>query len=320
MEPSLEYFIEIANELNISRAAQKLRISQQSLSVYLKNLEAYYGNTLLIRGPRAKLTEAGQIVYHAASRIQRIQKDLRVELQQISGNTGAFSIGIYTPKASRLLDFIPLVDFSSRYPNIKYSIVEEPNSVLREMCLNGVLDLMIGSKTPDMYFEGLVVHKLYADNAYVLISKELFYKSFPNAKLSDVQENLSGVALSQFTQVPLAAPSMSTGFGQRLKKMMVEENLSFQSVTEVSNMNMINNLVFNHVAWGFCDSHYLSFVRKYEAFYPTDSYYAFPITKPRVISEVAILHRSQKTYSKPFLDLIDMIIKHTAKMRTEARF
>lgn len=57
MEPSLEYFIEIANELNISRAAQKLRISQQSLSVYLKNLEAYYENTLLIRGPRAELTE-----------------------------------------------------------------------------------------------------------------------------------------------------------------------------------------------------------------------------------------------------------------------
>ena len=61
LEPSLEYFIEIANELNISRAAQKLRISQQSLSVYLKNLESDYGNTLLIRGPRAKLTEAGKL-------------------------------------------------------------------------------------------------------------------------------------------------------------------------------------------------------------------------------------------------------------------
>ena len=113
---------------------------------------------------------------------------------------------------------------------------------------------------------------------------------------------------------------MSTGFGQRLKKMMADENLSFQSITEVSNMNMINNLVFYHVAWGLCDSHYLSCVWKYEAFYPTDSYYAFPITKPRVISEVVILHRPQKAYSKPFLDLIDMITEHTAKMRTEAQY
>ena len=317
MEPSLEYFVEIANELNISLAAKKLHISQQSLSTYLKKLEEDYGTPLLIRKPKTKLTEAGQLVYHAATRIQRIQQELRTELHQYSGRPSPLTIGIFTPKASRLLDFIPLAEFSSRYPNVTYSIIEEPNAVLREMCLNGKLDLMIGSKTEDMHFDGLVEHKLYADSAYVLISRELFQQCFPEATQKDIQKNLTGVSLSQFASVPLAAPSLSTGFGRRMKKLMEDGNLSFQSITEVSNMNMINNLVFNHVAWGFCDSHHLSLIRKSETFYPTDSYYAFPIAKPAVISEIVIFHRPQKSYPRPFLDLIDMIKERTAEMRIE---
>lgn len=320
MEPSLEYFVEIANELNISLAAKKLHISQQSLSTYLKKLEEDYGAPLLIRKPKTKLTEAGRLVYHAATRIQRIQQELRAELHQYSGQPGPLTIGIFTPKASHLLDFIPLVEFSSRYPNVTYSIVEEVNAVLREMCLNGKLDLMIGSKTEDMHFEGLVEHKLYADSAYVLISRQLFQQCFPDTTEEDIQRNLAGVSLAQFASVPLAVPSMTTGFGRRLKRLMEKDNLSFQSITEVSNMNMINNLVFHHVAWGFCDSHHLSLIRKLETLYPKDSYYAFPISKPAVISEIVIFHRPQKTYPRPFLDLIDMIKERTAEMRIEPYF
>ena len=41
-----KYFIEIAKELNITKAAEKLYVSQQNLSLYLKKLEEYYDCTL----------------------------------------------------------------------------------------------------------------------------------------------------------------------------------------------------------------------------------------------------------------------------------
>ena len=40
---SLEYFVEIAKQRNISKAAENLHMSQQSLSAYIQKLEKYYG-------------------------------------------------------------------------------------------------------------------------------------------------------------------------------------------------------------------------------------------------------------------------------------
>jgi DNA-binding transcriptional LysR family regulator len=57
----LSYFIEVANTLNISRAAERLGISQPSLSLAIKRLEDALGVGLLVRGKSGvQLTRAGQ--------------------------------------------------------------------------------------------------------------------------------------------------------------------------------------------------------------------------------------------------------------------
>ena len=57
-----EYFIALAEEENISRAAEKLFISHQCLSKYLKNLEENYHVMFFDRQPKLKLTPAGEAV------------------------------------------------------------------------------------------------------------------------------------------------------------------------------------------------------------------------------------------------------------------
>ena len=59
------YFLLIAEELNISRAAKRAFISQQSLSKYLKHLEDSYGTALFTRKPEFALTPAGLIVQNS---------------------------------------------------------------------------------------------------------------------------------------------------------------------------------------------------------------------------------------------------------------
>ena len=57
---NLEYFLAAAEEKNITRAAKKLYISQQSLSEHIAKLEDELGVPLFERTPNLKLTYAGE--------------------------------------------------------------------------------------------------------------------------------------------------------------------------------------------------------------------------------------------------------------------
>ena len=56
---SLYYFQELSKDLNMTRTAQRLYISQQTLSNHIQRLEQYYGVQLLYRKPALALTCAG---------------------------------------------------------------------------------------------------------------------------------------------------------------------------------------------------------------------------------------------------------------------
>ena len=57
---SLEYFLAAAEELNFTRAAERLFITQQALSSHISKLEEYYGVRLFDRGIPMTLTDAGR--------------------------------------------------------------------------------------------------------------------------------------------------------------------------------------------------------------------------------------------------------------------
>ena len=57
---SLRYFVEVAKDLHITRTANRLYISQQSLSNHIQRLEKHYGVQLLKRKPTLQLTLAGE--------------------------------------------------------------------------------------------------------------------------------------------------------------------------------------------------------------------------------------------------------------------
>jgi DNA-binding transcriptional LysR family regulator len=68
----LRYFVAVAEELSITRAAGRLFLSQQALSAAIRQLEHRAGAVLLVRGPRGlEITPAGQTLLDHARRVLR---------------------------------------------------------------------------------------------------------------------------------------------------------------------------------------------------------------------------------------------------------
>jgi DNA-binding transcriptional LysR family regulator len=93
----LRYFIEVANTLNISRASERLGISQPTLSLAIKRLETSFGMPLLVRGKTGvKLTQGGQkLITHARLMIEDWEKLKGDALRADSEISGRYTIGCH---------------------------------------------------------------------------------------------------------------------------------------------------------------------------------------------------------------------------------
>ena len=77
MNISLEYFLAVAEEESISRAAERVMVSQQDMSNHIRRLEKQYG-LLFERRPRFALTPAGEAVL-ATYRQVRLLEEMSAE-------------------------------------------------------------------------------------------------------------------------------------------------------------------------------------------------------------------------------------------------
>ncbi len=105
----LKYFLAVANEENITRASEKLHISQPSLSIQLMELEKELGKKLLVRGKRKiTLTDEGSILRKRANEIisllEKTEKEISSDLNSIEGEImiGGYPAQIVLNSASSL--------------------------------------------------------------------------------------------------------------------------------------------------------------------------------------------------------------------------
>lgn len=90
----LRYFHEVAKEGHLSRAAERLNVSQSALSVQIKQLEERLGHALFERvGRGLKLTEAGRLTLDHAERIFSTGEELVATLGRNSSERPPLRIG-----------------------------------------------------------------------------------------------------------------------------------------------------------------------------------------------------------------------------------
>lgn len=140
----LEYFVMVAKEGNITRAAERLHITQPTLSRQLSDLEKELNTKLFIRGKRSiVLTESGQLLMQRAQELMDlVAKTERDLLESNDTLLGTIAIGCVESEASRTLAHW-IKTFRELQPNVIFDIVSGNGDDLREKLDRGFIDLAI---------------------------------------------------------------------------------------------------------------------------------------------------------------------------------
>lgn len=138
----LEYIIAISEAKNVTKAAEKLYISQSGLNQQLIKTEKELGTPLFYRtNKEMKLTLAGQIYVSNAKRILKMAQNCVTQIQDLTDNpTGTISYGLPFEHGVDL--FIDISEeFSHRFPNVSVSLMEQTVKEMEEKIANDQLDL-----------------------------------------------------------------------------------------------------------------------------------------------------------------------------------
>lgn len=117
----LEYIITIAEEKNMTKAAEKLFVSQSSLSYYLSKLEQELNTPLFIRGKNEFiLTPAGEMYLSAARDVIGIKKKLYQNIANIQ-NQGNLSIASTSQWGIQVISKV-IPQFRDAFPGITFQL------------------------------------------------------------------------------------------------------------------------------------------------------------------------------------------------------
>lgn len=140
----LKYFVMIAKEENITRASEKLNITQPTLSRQIQDLEEEIGATLLIRGKRkVTLTDAGFLYLQRTKEILRLVDKAERDVQNESDTVaGIVTIGcVETYAAEYLMEAVAL--FMKKYPLVTFEFYNGFSDDIKEKLDLGTIDVGI---------------------------------------------------------------------------------------------------------------------------------------------------------------------------------
>jgi len=247
---SMEYMIVTADERSITKAAERLNITQQSLSAHIAGLEQELGCQLFVRHVPLEITYAGKEFLRYAQAIQHQVKELKRTFHEISGEeTGVLKIGVTHTRGNLLLPSV-IMEFQKKYPYVDLNIVENTNDVLVQKLKLGEIDICISD------FSGSHVKwqqiPLYRERVVFVIKKELFYSLYREKAETVLRKIQEEADYSLLEKCPLLMSHKQDISGKYVRK--ITETFENYPVVkaEASNMELLLRLCANGLGGCFC--------------------------------------------------------------------
>ena len=250
----IEYFVAIVREGNLSRAAEKLCISQPALSKYLAKLENDMGTQLVIRDSKdIILSSAGKIYYEAADKVMGILRSAEKKIEDsrdkgprglVIGATGAKSQYEISRYISSLL---------KQFPSLTLKIVEHHRDELIRLIRQREIDMGIFANSevdPDL--ESVL---LYRTEVQLAVDKR-----HPLAKEYGGRQGAK-VDVHTLTGERFVLPSRVTMFRRNIDEYLEREGVTLDIAVETKSKDTAMLYVQNGIAIGFFPKHHY---KKYE--------------------------------------------------------
>ena len=185
----LRYFVAVAEDLHVTRAAAKLGIAQPPLTQQIKGLERELGVALFARAGRGvALTNAGLTFLEDARKILGLVSVAAIKARDASaGLLGRLAVG-FTESAS----FHPLVTrtiraYRASYPKVALTLQEHPSTELIESLAAGNLDVAF-VRPPFPSNPRITFHLVAEENMVAAVSIDDPLASMTSLRLRDLQE------------------------------------------------------------------------------------------------------------------------------------
>lgn len=231
----LKYFLEIAREGQITRAAKKLNMEQPPLSRQLRLMEEELGVTLFDRnGKRLQLTRAGELLQERADKLlQELDETMQAVKEVDEGIAGELSIG-------SVVSCIPLLPphiktFREQYPMVTFKIAEGDHFLLGEQLEKRKIELIV-ARLP---FEAA------GDNRYeeLQLPSDPYVAVIPSEwKSAAGQSSITTGELASFPFLTLKTDK-TTGMHERVMKEFREHGHVPQVICECSSVAIIMAMV-----------------------------------------------------------------------------
>ena len=196
----LKYFLMVAEELNITRAAERLYISQQALSNHISNMERELNVKLFTRSPKLSLTYAGDQLVLTATQILELHSQYLNKVGDINRQyTGVLRVGAsHTCGLALLPEVLPL--FRDEFPMVEFSLFEGNSTQLEDELAHGRTDLIICFQP--IMLEGVLTVPLTEQQLVMVVPKTFTDRLFGDRAEAVRAEYARGADISAFQKMP----------------------------------------------------------------------------------------------------------------------
>lgn len=271
----LKYFVEIAQTQNVSRAAERLGISQPSLSLAMQRLEQSVGAPLLLRSKRGvSLTQAGKQLLAQAKKLLQAWEEVRgAALSSMEEVQGSYTLGCHSSVAMHSLHGI-IPALLAANPHLNLTLKHDLSRKIAEDVISMKVDM------------GIVVNPVqHPDLVIVPLCKDEF-------TLWRAQKVVAEDVLISDTDLVQA---------QTLMKKLGREGIKIERLMTSGNLEVIADLTAHGAGYGLLPAqvanrarHKLTRVPKAPVFY--DEHCLVFRVENRGVKSIQVIHKAIKSF------------------------
>ncbi|MBQ9418766.1 MAG: LysR family transcriptional regulator [Synergistaceae bacterium] len=302
---SLYYFIETARDLHITRTAQRLHMSQQTLSNHVARLESYYGTKLFYRYPTLQLTPTGKEVLNFARELHQNESNLRAVLTDtLNSEAGEITLGASSPRSNYYLPNV-LKKFSEKFPNVTIDLIDVNSPDAEILVQKNQVDFAVAIDSEISKLK-VNVKATYEDPVYFCVSDRLLYRCYGEKMYTLRERAINGAYLENFSEIPFMILSPQGRMGKRIARCFNEAGYEPKTYLKADHTTLTNPLC--NAALAGCFTSHMNLTRWKE--HLDDDVNVFPLHqngRPVLLNLYVIYSRQRylNHHCRYFLELLE---------------